>query len=184
MTSILLVDDETNILRALRRVLSREGWEIHCYDDPRKALEELAFQPVDLVLSDYRMPYMNGAEFLSEFRQIQPDAMRLILSGQADMTGLIEAINSAMIYRFISKPWDDAELLLTIQQALRVGQLERENRELAATVRNQSRAIQIQIDELRRLETLNPGITQVNWDEDGYIDLSGEFEDGTRKDNG
>ncbi len=177
MTTILLVDDEINILRALRRVLSKEGWEILTYDNPQQALEELAYQPVDLVISDYRMPQMTGAEFLAEFREIQPDAIRLILSGQADMAGLIEAINSAMIYRFISKPWDDDELLITVRQALRFNELERENRKLAEMVRNQSKAIQMQLQELRRLEQLHPGITEVSWDADGRIDLSQEFDD-------
>lgn len=177
MTTILLVDDETNILRALKRALKREDWNVITYDNPAQALEELALTPIDLVLSDYRMPQMTGVEFLSDFKAMQPDAIRLILSGQADLQGLLDAINAAEVYRFILKPWNDTDLIITLKNALDYQRLQRENRELADTVRNQSRAIKAQLSELRRLEQESPGITQVKWDENGLIDLSSEFED-------
>ena len=177
MTTILLVDDETNILKALKRALKRENWNIITYDNPAQALEELALTPVDLVLTDYRMPQMTGVEFLTDFKAMQPDAIRLILSGQADLQGVLDAINAAQVYRFILKPWNDEELVYTLKNALEFQRLQRENRELAETVRNQSRAIKAQISELRRLENESPGITRVKFDENGIIDLSSEFED-------
>ncbi len=177
MTTILLVDDEPNILKSLKRAMHREDWTVLTYDNPETALEELSYTPVDLVISDYRMPQMTGVEFLSDFKHQHPQAVRLILSGQADLQGLMDAINAAEVYRFILKPWNDAELLVTVKQALEFNRLKQENIELAETVRNQSRELKAQLNELKRLEKDSPGITQVNWSSDGSIDLSDEFED-------
>ncbi|MCP5206247.1 MAG: response regulator [Hahellaceae bacterium] len=172
MTIIALVDDEPNILKALQRVLMKELWEIRTYSNPIEALEDRDIHSVDLVLSDYRMPEMNGVEFLSEFRKLNPTAIRLILSGQADMTGLLTAINQAEVYRFITKPWDNEELVITLKQALEVNFLRQENERLAQTVRKQSQQLRSQLSELKRLEKESPGITQVDWNDDGSISLN------------
>jgi DNA-binding NtrC family response regulator len=118
------------------------------------------------------MPEMNGVEFLAEFRKLNPSAMRLILSGQADMTGLLAAINEAEVYRFITKPWDNDELMLTLRQALEVNYLRQENQRLVQTVRQQSKQLKSQLSALKRLERDSPGITQVDWNDDGSISLN------------
>ncbi len=174
MTTILLVDDETNILKSLKRALHSSGWEILTYSHPDQALEALSFTQVDLVISDYRMPEMTGVAFLSEFRKQHPDTVRLILSGQADIGGLLGAINSAEVFRFITKPWNDDELRITIEQALEFNRLKQENERLAETVRQQSKEIKTHLSELRRLENESPGITQVDWNDDGSITLTDE----------
>lgn len=169
MNRILLVDDEPNILNSLKRLLMGK-MTVDCTTSAKEALKR-AQQGVayDLVISDYRMPEMDGVVFLSEFRKIQPDCARLILSGYADMSALIGAINEAGIIRFISKPWNDADLIAAVNQAIEHKQLLQENRRLADQVRMQQGLISRQELELRRLEEASPGITKVKWGEDGSI---------------
>jgi DNA-binding NtrC family response regulator len=93
-------------------------YEIETFNNPVLAIERCREAQFDLVISDYKMPEMNGLEFLKQFGKLQPDASRLVLSGEADMEALIRTINETHIYRFIAKPWDSADLLLSIQQAL------------------------------------------------------------------
>lgn len=117
MHRVLLVDDEQNVLNALQREL-KGHFEIVSFDNPLDALERCLTAKFDLVIADYMMPQMNGLEFLKKFGTLQPDAARLVLSGEADIDALIRTINETHIYRFIAKPWDRAELLSSIDQAL------------------------------------------------------------------
>jgi len=170
MTTVALIDDEPNILKALRRTLGREGWTILTFDKPENALKELSSTHVDLVISDYMMPHMNGVEFLELFKKQHTESLAIILSGQADLTGIMNAINTVGIYRFILKPWQDDDLRLTIKNALAHSQLEQENKILLRTLEHQRK-------ELIRLESESPGITQIDLNEDGCIDLSKEFDE-------
>ena len=178
MSRILIVDDDESILKALRRLLSMTpctvGSEtykltVDIFTSPHEALEKSRYTAYDLVLSDYRMPVMNGVQFLKAFREIQPDAARLILSGYADLNGLIGAINEAGISRFISKPWNDYELISAIGQALALRELALENQLLADHTRLTLGAISAEELERKRLEAAEPGITQVNWGPDGSV---------------
>lgn len=181
MARIMLVDDEENILKALRRVLSSlsTGMEkdapsniIEIYTSPLAALsragEGLSF---DMILSDYHMPEMNGVKFLTAVREIQPDAVRFIMSGYADLEWMVGAINEAKIQRFIAKPWDDYSLRTDILQALELQSLQMENKRLASEVRHQQGVISLQDLELCRLEMETPGITKVRRTADGYVIL-------------
>ncbi len=116
--SILLVDDEPNILNALKRLFRRSGYVIHTAESGAAGLEILRQQPVDLIISDMRMPEMNGAEFLEQAVEVAPEAMRLLLTGYSDINATIEAINKGKIFGYISKPWNETELNLTVRQAL------------------------------------------------------------------
>ena len=115
------------------------------------------------------MPRMDGVEFLTRLRLKQPNAMRLILSGFADLEALMDAINVAEIYRFISKPWSDYELRATLSQALAHHDALEENRRLADAIRQSQAELEVRERELKRLEALHPGITQVTWANDGSI---------------
>lgn len=117
MTKILLVDDEQSVLNALRREL-RDYYEIEAFHNPAAAIERCRNTQFDLVVADYQMPHMNGIEFLEQFGRLQPDASRVVLSGVTDLDALISGINDTHIYRFLAKPWDQAELLSSIQRAL------------------------------------------------------------------
>ncbi|TBW49239.1 response regulator [Marinobacter halodurans] len=178
MPTIALVDDEPMILKSLTRLFRKTDWRILPFDDPQQALDKLQDESVDLVISDYRMPQMNGVEFLKRFKDTHPDALRLVLSGQADMDGVLEAVNESEVYRFLLKPWNDDELLVTIRNALRFNEVLRENQQLADIVRRQRDRLKRQQQELERLESEMPGITRVDRTDDGLIDVSGEFDDG------
>lgn len=139
MKKILLVDDEQNVLNALRREL-KDHYEIETFDSPAAALRHCRDNAFDLVISDYKMPEMNGLEFLKQFGQMQPDASRLVLSGEADIDALIRTINETHIYRFVAKPWEKADLLSNIQQALAYREVILENRRQADDYRSRHTA--------------------------------------------
>lgn len=134
MHKILLVDDEENVLNALRREL-RGLYEIETFTSAAAAIERCRETTFDLVISDYQMPEMNGVQFLIQVGQIQPDTSRLVLSGQAHIDALISAINETHIYRFLSKPWDKSELQSNIVQALAFRAIVLENRHKADAYR-------------------------------------------------
>jgi response regulator RpfG family c-di-GMP phosphodiesterase len=136
--TLLLVDDESGVLNALRRLFRGQGYTVLLASSGAEGLQVLAQQPVDLVLSDMRMPEMDGAQFLAEVRQRHPQAVRLLLTGYADIGSTIAAINQGEIHRYIAKPWSDPDLLLTVQEALRRRQLELENQRLLAQVQAQN----------------------------------------------
>jgi len=168
----MLVDDEENILKALKRTLNQSNeWEVEIYNSGAEALRQAQVSSFDLFISDYRMPNMNGVEFLSETKQLQPNAVRVILSGYTDLEALMGAINEAEIFRFINKPWNDHELILTIQQALQYKDVLSENLYLANEVREQKEQLSRRDQLLANLEKESPGITKVNWLDNGAISL-------------
>jgi two-component system probable response regulator PhcQ len=175
---ILLVDDEPNVLAALQRLL-RNGlrdagggrYLVEAFDGAAPALARARECSFALVISDQRMPGMTGVEFLTALRELQPDCGRIVLSGYADLSALMAAINEAAIDRFISKPWTDFELLSAVRQVLRIRELTAENQRLADQVREQRGVLSAQEAELRRLERLEPGITHVKWGSDGSFIL-------------
>jgi len=172
---LLLVDDEPNILRALERQLrgihrgDGPAYLIETCPSPLDALRKAEENPYDLVISDYRMPEMNGVAFLAALRRLRPTAARLILSGQTDLGGLIGAINEAGIMRFLAKPWEEAELVFAVENALRERSLLLENQRLADDLRASRSIIARQEAELNRLERECPGITRVARDADGAV---------------
>jgi diguanylate cyclase (GGDEF)-like protein/PAS domain S-box-containing protein len=116
---ILIVDDEANILSAIKRSLRSEGYEIFTTTSAREGLEILACQEIQVILSDQRMPEMNGTEFLSRARDLYPRTIRIILSGYTDLESISGAINRGAIYKFLTKPWDDDDLRSNVREAFR-----------------------------------------------------------------
>ncbi len=131
---VLVVDDEPNILSALRRLLRANGYQVLTATGGSPALTLLAQAPVDLIISDMRMPEMNGAEFLRRSREIVPGAVRILLTGYADIGSTIDAVNNGEIFRYISKPWNEPVLLRTLRDGLERKLLERERDRLLVTV--------------------------------------------------
>ena len=124
--TILFVDDERNILSALRRLLRREGWDIRTATGGREGLALLQDHPVDLVVSDMRMPEMDGPTFLKKVKELYPDTIRIALTAYADHESVTRAFDEAGIYQVISKPWDDEELKEVIGNALQQSESQEE----------------------------------------------------------
>ena len=118
--TLLLVDDEPNILSALRRLCRGEGYTILTADNARSALEVMAANQVQVVLSDQRMPNMSGTEFLARARALQPDTIRMLLTGYTEIDSVIQAINQGTLFKFLTKPWDDGELVRNVRDAFRL----------------------------------------------------------------
>lgn len=125
--TILLVDDEDNIVRSLKRVFRREGYNILTANSGAAGLDVLAEHDVGVILSDQRMPQMNGTEFLKKAKVSTPESVRIVLSGYSDLESITEAINEGSIYKFLSKPWDDDLLRKNIREAFEVYELKIEN---------------------------------------------------------
>lgn len=136
--ALLCVDDEANILSALRRLFRPAGYRVHVATSGAEGLEILARESIDLIISDMRMPQMDGATFLATVRERHPEAIRILLTGYADMESTIAAINRGEIYRYISKPWDDNDVMLLVKGALEKKELEREKARLEALTARQN----------------------------------------------
>lgn len=136
--TVLCVDDEPNILSALKRLFRPHGYRVLCADSGADALSMLEHEQVDLVISDMRMPEMDGAQFLECVRERWPDTMRLLLTGYSDIGSILAAINRGEIYRYITKPWDDNDIVLVVRHALERRTLELEKDRLEALTRSQN----------------------------------------------
>ncbi|NOX26378.1 MAG: response regulator [Deltaproteobacteria bacterium] len=140
--TILFVDDETNILRALRRLFIDEDYDVQTATSGKEALEMITggLQPT-VIVSDQRMPAMGGAEFLARTREIVPDSVRMVLTGYADINAAVRAINQGGIYRYILKPWNDDDLKLAVHGALQSYNLVQENRQLTEELTEKNREL-------------------------------------------
>lgn len=135
---VLCVDDEPNILSALRRLFRGDGYKVVTAPGGAEGLEALGQLPADVVISDMRMPEMDGAQFLAAVKSRCPAATRILLTGHADMASTIAAINQGQISRYVQKPWNDAELQLVVREALERQALVREKERLEALTRSQN----------------------------------------------
>ena len=139
--TLLCVDDEPNILSSLRRLFRPCGYRVLVAESGAQGLDILRSEPVDLVISDMRMPHMDGAQFLAAVRAEWPDVMRFLLTGYADMASAIEAINQGQIYRYMNKPWVDDDLLISVRQGLDARALQRDKERLEALTRQQNETL-------------------------------------------
>jgi DNA-binding NtrC family response regulator len=162
--SVLFVDDEANVLSALRRTLRQEPYEILLAEGPDQALDILREREVDLIVSDHLMPSMDGLTFLRLVKTLYPRTVRIILTGHANLEMAIDAINQGEVLRFFTKPWIDVELKIALKQVLDFIALRRENQLLMDTVKKQHQI-------LERLEEEHPGILAVERDASGAIVL-------------
>ncbi|WP_229418192.1 HD domain-containing phosphohydrolase [Massilia sp. Root351] len=136
--TLLCVDDEPNILASLRRLFRAKGYRVLLAESGALGLDVLATEKVDLVISDMRMPEMDGARFLAQVKDRWPDTVRLLLTGYSDIQSIQDAINCGEIYRYITKPWDDNDMLLVVRHALERRALEQEKQRLEALTLRQN----------------------------------------------
>ncbi|MFT5588889.1 MAG: two-component system probable response regulator PhcQ [Bradyrhizobium sp.] len=166
MRRLLLLDDDPLILHALQRTLRQCKFDvelrIEVFAEAAEALTRAREIDIDLVISDYHMPAMNGVQFLNRFRQIQPDAVRMVLSASTEFDTALRAINEAEVFRFIPKPWQREELQQIIVLALA-------RRDQNAALTQEQVSLTAQELALRQLEADEPGITKVKWGADGSV---------------
>lgn len=164
---VLLVDDEENILRSLRRLL-RKDFALTATTSPEEALGLIRDHSYAVIVSDQRMPGMEGTDLMAQAQILAPDALRIILTGHADMNAVLRAINQGAVYRFLSKPWSDDELLATLRQAARQYELVQENKRLQALTEEQNQKLQAfnaslkqkVFERTRQVNELNTNLTQ------------------------
>jgi FixJ family two-component response regulator len=150
---ILCVDDERNVLRALERIFIDDDYEIVTACCGSEGLQLLDEGPeVQVVISDFRMPGMNGVEFLKEVFDRHPASIRIVLSGYADTAAVVAAINEGKIYKFIPKPWNDDELRVTVAKAVETFAMQRRNEQLAEELRLKEQELVRLNADLKRLE--------------------------------
>lgn len=138
MASLLFVDDEENILKSLKRLFRPMGHPIFTASSGALGLKVLESEVIDLVISDMRMPEMDGAAFLKQVAARWPDTIRILLTGYADLTSTISAINEGNIASYVSKPWEDHDLTLMVKQCLERKDLEKEKRRLEELTHHQN----------------------------------------------
>ncbi|MGC3997377.1 MAG: response regulator [Anaeromyxobacter sp.] len=153
---VLIVDDDELILKALARILEIAGYQVRCYITPEEALEALPREEPVVVISDYMMPTMDGVQFLKAARVKYPSAVRILCTAAEDFRIALQAVNAGEVFRIISKPWHQQELLGTLAQAAEASRLRRENERLTAEVQRQNgqlREINLRLEEMVRHRT-------------------------------
>jgi DNA-binding NtrC family response regulator len=183
---ILVVDDEENIRSALRRILRRD-YQLSFAESGAQALELLKTQRPDVILSDYLMPEMTGLELLKRCRLFYPEMSRVVLTGQAEMQVVIAAINEGAVFRFLTKPWDEDELLLTMHMAVEhsldlKAEQQKHSAQSASIVHGKAtelKATEVKAtpksnDEFSQLEEQHPGLTQIKRTASGAIVIDEE----------
>lgn len=136
--NLLFVDDEPNILKALKRLFRAAEYNVYTAESGIEGLEILKQSPIDLIISDMRMPQMDGAEFLTQAATHWPDTLRILLTGYADLESTVMAVNKGRIYCYCSKPWDDNELKILVDNAIEQKRLRDERQKLFAIINRQN----------------------------------------------
>ena len=176
MRRMLLVDDEINVLnalvRALRQQLGVNEWRIETFTNPLAALERCCECSFDIVISDYRMPELNGVELLHALKEIAPATVRMMLSASTEFATVTTAIAEAQVFRYIAKPWRIDDLLADIRLALIERDTLLDQQKLAGELRRQREAQRTpQQIEAQLLDEEEPGMLEVKWGPNGEIML-------------
>ena len=180
MSRILLLDDEPNVVFALQRLLRRSlpaSIKVEGFDNPLKALARTDVVSFDVIVSDFRMPQMNGVQFLGKVRDKQPQAIRMILSATTEVETIMTAINDVEVFRYLTKPWREDELVSCVQLALERAQKNLQELKAVDEMGVRQNALSAQEAERRRLEEQEPGITHVEWGPNGEVLMPGLDED-------
>ncbi len=160
--TVIIVDDEAPIRKALKRVLKYESYNVVDFGDPQEALQYVRDNPAHLIISDHTMPGMLGIDLMRKIRLLRPNTIRVMLTGNANLDMAMQAINDGAIYRFLTKPWDNNDLLLAVRLGLRHYETESENRRLLALVKKHQAV-------LEDLERQQPGVTGLKKNSEGAI---------------
>jgi len=165
--NLLFVDDEPNIIKALKRLFRSTEYNILIAENGNEGLQVLEQTPIDLILSDMRMPQMDGAEFLTRVAERWPETIRILLTGFADLESTIIAVNNGKIYSYCSKPWEDNDLKILVQNALEQKRLRDERQRLFAIIEHQNQELkelneQLEIKVQHRTEQLRLSLQRID----------------------
>ncbi len=175
--TLLCLDDEPHILSSLRRLFRPLGYEIFVFEQGSEALKLLETRDIDVIVSDMRMPGMDGAEFLHQAAKLRPDSIRILLTGYTDMESAITAINEGKIYRYTQKPWNDQDMQLLVQQAMQYRRLVQEKKQLQQLTQERNRELKHLNETLEtRVEMRTQEIKQTaDMLEQAYTDLKNGY---------
>ena len=162
--TVLIIDDDTAIREMMKESFSKETYTVLISGSANEALSILSQGPVDVVISDEKMPGMSGSELLAVVRKKYPDTIRMILTGHANLDTAIHAINEGEIYRFFKKPCNMIDLAITVRQALQHKAVLEKNQLLQKVVAQQDTLI-------HDIENQHPGISDIKRNADGAIIL-------------
>ena len=154
---ILFLDDEEKILFSLKRVFRPEDYEPFYFTNPMEALNFLKANDISVIVSDMKMPEMNGVDFFLKAKKIQPEAIRIILSGYSDAGNIMEALNKGSIWNFISKPWNNDDIKISIRNAVELFEKNRERQELIDALKQKT----IELDQLNK--SLEQKVKERTW---------------------
>jgi len=161
---VLFIDDDTAIREMMKESFSKEPYTLLTAGSADEALSILSQEPMDVVISDEKMPGMSGSELLAVVRKKYPDTIRMILTGHANLDSAIRAINEGEIYRFFKKPCNMIDLAITVRQAIQHKAVLEESQRLQKVVRQQNTLI-------HDIEKQHPGISDIKRNADGAIIL-------------
>ncbi len=167
--NLLIIDDETEIVKALRRQFRRQ-YTVYTAESAQAGYEVMTSVPIHAIISDQRMPGMNGSEFFSKVKHEYPDAIRLLLTGFADVQAVIAAINDGNIFRYITKPWDPLELDTIVREAFERHDLILSNRSLLHNLRRANDLLEARVAErTAELSLVNEQLVMLNTQKDNFM---------------
>lgn len=170
--TLLLVDDEENILSSLTRLLRREGYKIFRANCGQAGLELLKEHEVGVIISDQRMPEMTGVEFLGKVKDLYPETVRIVLSGYTDLKSITDAINEGAIFRFLTKPWDDDQLRNNVCEAFSHYELKQENERLSQELREANTKLEYQVEQKSQDAAFNMTALQITQEVFEYLPVA------------
>ena len=169
---LLIIDDDEEILKALYRQLRRE-YAVYPAPSAEQGYRLMTENPIQVIISDQRMPGMNGAEFFGKIKNEYPDAIRLLLTGYADIQAVISAINDGNIFRYIAKPWDPVELDTIVREAFERYHLIVQNRKLLEELQESNTRLEQRVAErTAELEEMNGRLLTLNQQKDSFLGMA------------
>ena len=162
--TILVVDDETNIRKSIQRVFRSSDYRVLTAGDGFEALDILNNNDVGVIISDHRMPNMDGTELFTQIRHLHPKIMRIMLTGYNDVDNVTDAINNGGVYKFLTKPWEDAELVDAVESAFEIYEMDARNERLAGRLRQLNTQLEKEVEQKSRVLNLNMRTLQTSQD--------------------
>jgi len=170
--NLLIIDDEIEVLNTLKRVFEKD-YELYITQTAKEAFEIMKKFDIGVVLSDHRMPEMNGTEFLVKVRELYPDTIRILITGYSEINDLIISVNKGRIFSYVTKPWNLGDLKNTIKEAFDENALIRENTSLLEALKKSNQHLKLEIEERKKIEEKALRLASiVEWTEDGIIGMT------------